>query len=145
MLHQAGFLHNDVQMTSILVEKKNSSDNLKVKLGGFAKVMGQDVASSMREASVCLYRAPEVLNDNIRSTASDVWGLGVTLYVLSTGRFPFASKHAIVNRPLEWSQQDRQNHSAEFVSMVDSMLQKEVMARPNLSQLLNCPFFRGAN
>lgn len=96
-VHQAGFLHNDVQPCNILIEKKKGQQSFKTKLGGFSKVLPVGLASIVQETQVNLYRAPEVLTDNYRTTASDVWSLGVTLFVIATGRFPFKSRHAISN------------------------------------------------
>ena len=45
------------------------------------------------DESRMLYLAPEViLSEECGSTpASEVWSLGVTLYVLATGQYPFSS------------------------------------------------------
>ena len=38
-IHQAGYLHNDVQPCNILLEKKKGQQTYKTKLGGFSKVL----------------------------------------------------------------------------------------------------------
>ena len=116
MIHGAGYLHNDVQPPSLLVERKNGSQSFKIKLGGFAKVMPQEFAAQVKESPASnLYRAPEVHAGEPRSPASDVWSLGVTLYVMSTGRFPFKSKHAILNNPVNWTANDVDHLSTKFI------------------------------
>ena len=36
-----------------------------------------------------LYMAPELVQGGKASSKSDMWSLGVTLFVLATGRYPF--------------------------------------------------------
>ena len=93
-------------------------------MGGFSKVLPIGQASSLEESKVGLYPAPEVITSNDRSTASDVWSLGVTLYVLATGRFPFKSRHAICNKPLVWESRDYGHLSSDFLDLVNSILIK---------------------
>ena len=114
VIHKAGYLHNDLQPCNVLAQRKNMQQGFKVKLGGFSKVLKVEKASTLHEAQVNLYRAPEVIASNDRSTASDVWSLGVTLYVMGTGRFPFNSRHAIRNKPLIWKSDDAVHLGSNF-------------------------------
>lgn len=110
-MHDLGFLHNDIHPSNIFLvpSQQGSSYPANIKLGGFgcATFIKAKSADSVREQTTqaacqdpyeaelsthLLYCAPEVLRDSsLRSTASDVWSLGVTLYTLACGQVPFKS------------------------------------------------------
>ena len=80
--------------------------------------------------------SPETLATNeLGSTpASEVWSMGVTLYVLTTGRYPFASHDEIATAPVAWP--SNTPLSQNFKSMVESMLHKEQEMRPTLRDII---------
>lgn len=47
-----------------------------------------------RVIGTMLYMAPEVLNKFPYDQSSDMWALGILLYIMLTGRIPFQSKDA---------------------------------------------------
>ena len=106
---------------------------MKARLGGFSKVLPIEEATSVQKTKVNLYLAPEVITNNELSVASDVWSLGVTLYVLGTGRFPFNSMHEILNMPIIWKSEDTRHLSSDFRALVNTLLIKQKEARPKLS------------
>jgi len=71
-----------------------------------------------------LYLSPETImsNELESSPASDVWSLGVTLFVLATGKYPFASAEEIIQAPLTWPVETPM--SAQFITLISSMLNK---------------------
>ena len=110
-IHDSGYVHNDIQPANILINTQMESI-LQLSLGGFSRCVKAEenrtrpvpMMSDTNEYSY-LYRAPEVILSRgmVCSGASDVWSLGVTLYVLATGRFPFCSEFEIVSQPVTWN------------------------------------------
>jgi len=89
--HRAGVCHRDLKLENVLVAADGS---LKITDFGFSK---QFTAGSPKSVvGTALYVAPEVvLRDGMEynGEASDVWSLGIILYLLTAGRFPFNRGH----------------------------------------------------
>ena len=70
--------------------------------------------------------------------ASEVWSFGVTLFVLATGQYPFASPEQIYKANLVWPRATPVSH--EFMAMIAVMLQKDQKLRPPLDEMLRNPW-----
>ena len=97
--HSHLIIHRDLKPSNILVARDGS---VKLLDFGVAKLLGEDrkpgtLTHSTVAALTPLYAAPEQLSAEAVTTATDVYSLGLVLYVLLTGVHPFqamASVHA---------------------------------------------------
>lgn len=87
-LHDQGILHKDLKPENILYRMEGKSIIIKLIDYGFSKV---DTSKDNQIVSGTLpYLAPEVYLGKPASKASDYYSLGVILYRIMTGSFPFS-------------------------------------------------------
>ncbi|XP_074999294.1 serine/threonine-protein kinase ULK4 [Calonectris borealis] len=100
-----------------------------------------------------LYSAPEALKGEDFSKASDLWSLGCLLYEMFSGRPPFFSdsfseliEKVLYEDPLPPRPEGSAFYkpSAEFISLLDGLLQKDPQKRLNWTDLLQHPFWKGS-
>lgn len=91
LAHAQGVLHRDVKPANVLVEPGGRPVLVDF---GLSVRAGPGQATPPEESLVGTidYLAPEILGGASYSTASDVYALGATLYVVLTGRVPFPEK-----------------------------------------------------
>ncbi|HEX6360252.1 serine/threonine-protein kinase [Actinophytocola sp.] len=85
-IHEQGVLHRDVKPANVLL----AEDRVVLTDFGIAAVEGATALTATNQLiGSPQYLAPERINGNGASQASDLWALGVTLYFLVTGDSPF--------------------------------------------------------
>jgi len=100
-IHSKGIIHRDLKPDNILVDESSTAEKLSVKLSDFghSRLMndGSSVPGLQRRLTArigtAMYWAPEV-SDPTRAAlgydqSADLWSLGVVLYVMLIGFFPF--------------------------------------------------------
>lgn len=87
-LHTQNILHKDLKLENVLYRTEGNTIILKLIDYGFSKV---DTTKDSQAVSGTLpYLAPEIYLGKPASKASDFYALGVILYKLTTGSFPFS-------------------------------------------------------
>eukprot|EP00403_Amphidinium_massartii_P008457 CAMPEP_0178426890 /NCGR_PEP_ID=MMETSP0689_2-20121128/29463_1 /TAXON_ID=160604 /ORGANISM="Amphidinium massartii, Strain CS-259" /LENGTH=425 /DNA_ID=CAMNT_0020048581 /DNA_START=175 /DNA_END=1452 /DNA_ORIENTATION=- len=141
-LHSHGVLHRDIKPENILI----SPDRQQLCLVDFNSAA--QCCSSLTPAGTFMYSAPEVLNGQPSSQATDIWGIG--LYFMVSGSLPQGrgrdsmtrsglrrhSAQQVSFRGEKWATFSTSGHSmlSECLAVQDSM-------RPSAAQLVSHKWF----
>ena len=92
--HAKNIVHRDIKMENILID-----DSKKVKIidFGFSIVTEPDKKLNIF-CGTPSYMAPEIVSKiNYKGTPADIWALGILLFALLTGNFPFRGSTSLDN------------------------------------------------
>ena len=142
-MHNLDITHRDLKLENLLLDSDN---NIKICDFGFTK----------QESSKCLsktycgsksYAAPEILLGRpYQPSHSDVWAMGVILYILVTGKMPFDETKGTKSileeqRRLTFRWPRTRKVSGECQDLIKRMFTWNYNARPNIHQVLLHPWF----
>ena len=85
-VHGAGLLHGDVKAHNVM--RANGGRTMLMDFGAGRELSLEPAAPGSDFAGTPIYLAPEVFAGASRTTASDIYSLGVLLYFLVTGSYP---------------------------------------------------------
>lgn len=95
-LHLNNFVHRDIKLENILINKKNRE--IKIIDFGFSVCVKADKKLCMF-CGTPSYMAPEIVSkQEYNGKYVDVWALGILLYTMLCGKFPFKGKIVIKNK-----------------------------------------------
>ncbi|RHZ64401.1 hypothetical protein Glove_325g31 [Diversispora epigaea] len=92
VIHSKGFIRRDLHPGNLMItEAYNISKYKFIRLGDLGLCRLANETSSSGAYGVLPYIAPEVLNKYQYSQASDIYSVGIIMWVISTGKRPFAN------------------------------------------------------
>jgi serine/threonine protein kinase/ActR/RegA family two-component response regulator len=146
--HDAGLIHRDVKPGNVFLHQSRGREVVKVLDFGIAKLMGETATSQQLTRDGLLigtptYMAPERLNDQDYDGRSDVYSVGVMLYLMLTGRLPYAAERgdliALVVQHMKQPVPSVREHApgvpAEVEAVVTRALAKSPEERPEAREL----------
>ncbi|XP_020102239.1 calcium and calcium/calmodulin-dependent serine/threonine-protein kinase-like [Ananas comosus] len=147
-LHRANIVHRDLKPENCLFSDSGSRSPLKIMDFGLSSV--EDFTDPIVALFGSIdYVSPEALSRREVSSASDMWSLGVILYILLSGCPPF---HAPTNRDKqqrilagEYSFEDQtwKTVTSSAKDLISSLLSVEPYKRPTADDLLKHPWVIG--
>lgn len=145
-LHEQGIVYRDLKPENIFID---GTGHIKIGDYGLAKQLTGD-ANELRSGSVCgtrNYLPPEMLFGKMYSLQADIWSLGVMMYRMMCGMFPFDAPRS---KDLFVKVRDSDLQVPSWLSkysteILKAMLQKDPHDRPTLQSLKEAPFFRSVD
>lgn len=128
-VHEQGFIHRDVSPKNVLVGPASS-----------AKIIDFGLTIPIRAASRCKdarsgsvsYMAPEQLDGRELDPRCDIYGLGVTMHEVLTGRLPRrASRHASSGRHRAVKPLSPSRYDPAIPEAVDAVVSRALQEDPN--------------
>ncbi|CAG9326094.1 unnamed protein product [Blepharisma stoltei] len=137
--HSKNITHRDIKLENILLDK---DQNVKIIDFGFATCM----ASTKTTRLFCgtpSYMAPEILsNKDYIGNPVDIWALGVLLFVMLCGFFPFkgANDRDLYKKIMSANFQIPEYVSPTAQELIRMMIQKDPNHRPSCKEILEAPW-----
>jgi len=145
-LHDRNIIHRDLKLGNIFLNEKSE-----LKLGDFGfSIKLKQGEENIRDIPCGTpdYMAPEIIEGN-HSKKSDIWALGIIMYKLLFGKFPFVIKKESLKRDVEKlknmeinDKQDNIKISEITFDLIRQLLEFDFKKRPSLDSILKHDFFR---
>ncbi|VAH95129.1 unnamed protein product [Triticum turgidum subsp. durum] len=142
-LHSHNIIHSDIKPDNLLV---TSTGNVKIGDFSVSQIFEDDDDMLRRSPGTPVFTAPECCQGSAyHGRSSDTWAVGVTLYCMITGRYPFLGEtlqetyDKIVNDPADIPS----NVSPQLVDLLERLLCKDPGDRITLEAAAAHPWVAG--
>ncbi|MEG8276985.1 serine/threonine-protein kinase [Streptomyces sp. AHA2] len=131
--HTAGVLHRDVKPGNVLLGRDG---RVLLTDFGIAQIEGDTTITRTGEVVGSVdYLAPERVRGQDPGPASDLWGLGATLYTAVEGRSPFRRTTPLTTMQAVVEEEAAElRHAGALAPVITALLRKDPAARPGLPE-----------
>lgn len=141
--HEHLIVHRDLKLENVLIDK---DDNVKITDFGFANFIADHEAFMKTFCGSPMYAPPEIfIGVKYKGPPLDIWSMGVLLFTMLAGAFPWKSKQADYNlmREVVSGRFALPAHMSPAVqNLIKSMLVVNPDDRPSPTTILNDPWLR---
>ncbi|KAL3814721.1 hypothetical protein ACJIZ3_015989 [Penstemon smallii] len=147
-LHRANIVHRDLKPENCLFLNKDENSPLKIMDFGLSSV--EDFTDPVVGLFGSIdYVSPEALLRDKITPKSDIWSLGVILYILLSGYPPFFAQsnkqkqQMIINGQFSFYEKTWKNISSSVKQLITSLLKVDPNMRPSAEEILRHPWVTG--
>ena len=148
-LHKFGIVHRDLKPDNIMITQKDKDSEIDVKIMdfGLSKIVSSEEKLSEGFGTL-YYAAPEIIQNNPYNKEIDVWSLGVILFYMFTGCYPFMGKdeeeieEKIINEPVEFKDGEWKRISENVQDLIRKCLEKDPEERIAIDDFINHSWFK---
>ena len=146
-LYEEKVIHRDIKINNILIEYKfGDKTDFRPRLADFGISRENSTLNNPMTASISwlLLSPPEILlNGTDYSFASDLWSIGVLLYKIAFGKYPYEGKGAVelYMKIMQGPQNLEKSGDQNFDDLISRLLHKDKERRITYEEYFNHPFF----
>lgn len=143
-LHKNKIIHHDIKPENLVLCK--TTGRLKIIDFGLAEICEEEACKL--KSGTWPYLSPEHLKNEMCSSKTDVWSLGIVMFLSLTGIFPYNSNKReiyqwkVVNENPDFSHLHKVDISSSAFFLIQSMLIKDPRKRPSIEECLKMSWFR---
>lgn len=146
--HSHNIVHRDIKPENILYKTNETNSNVVISDWGEAMIIDDNQTYS-DSAGTTIYNGPECIRNRKgwELKKMDMWAIGVTTYILVTGKFPFTGntrKKLVKKMEAQNFKWDRRQVSHSCRNFIESLLKIDSKERFNAEQALNHPWIKQA-
>jgi serine/threonine protein phosphatase PrpC len=131
-LHRAGIIHRDIKPENIIIQPPAPGEGTGIKLIDFsvARLRQSNDATVASEPGTPSYMAPELFDGKAADERTDQFALGVTIYRLFTGGFPFGEIEPFTH-PKFRTPSPLASHRPDLPTWLDRTVGRALAVNPN--------------
>ena len=142
-LHKSNIIHRDIKLDNIMFDDVNDLSTLKVIDFGLSTQLGQRANSEF--CGTIIYMSPERLFADHCIKVSDIWSIGIIMYILLNGCHPFYAKgdtkEIFYEKVRKKTIEMKRNVSKEAKLLLNSLLEIKINMRYTASIALSHKWF----
>ncbi|VDM50729.1 unnamed protein product, partial [Toxocara canis] len=148
-LHQQHIVHLDIKPENVMLRRKGEPKIKLIDFGLSRRILPGTIVKDM--IGTPEFVAPEVVNYEPLSPATDMWALGVVTYILLSGGSPFLGEtreETFVNISAvnyHFSERYFENTSAQAKDFIARLFVRDARKRASVDECLRHPWIRGVS